>query len=1101
MIRNRGKFYRELFVLCVTLAACSEKDSSGPPAPLYQVQASHSGITFENTLTSSDDFNIIEYLYYYNGGGVAIGDINNDGLADVYFTANQGPNRLYLNRGGFKFEDITERAGVAGDGNWSTGVSMADVNGDGHLDIFVCGVGRYKKFDGRNQLFLNNGDLTFTERTDEYGLAFRGFSTQAAFFDYDNDGDLDMYLLNHAVHTSRSSGDIGLRFQPDSLAGDKLYRNDLVPEGTPHFREVTSAAGIHNSRIGYGLGVAISDINGDGFPDIYVANDFQENDYLYLNQRDGTFVQRAEVSFGHTSRFSMGTDIADINNDGLPDILTLDMLPKEEAVVKTTAGEDPYEIFRFKLRSGFHYQFARNALQLHRGFADDGMPLFSDIACLAGVEASDWSWAALLADFDNDGFRDIFVTNGIERRPNGLDYIHYISDDSVQRFADDNAFINKMPHGTVSNVVWRNRGDLTFEDVSQVWMKTPPSLSNGAAYGDLDNDGDLDLVVNNINERAWVFRNDLGDSLNSLSIQLAGRKPNTFAVGARVFVWADGNLSYHEVYPTRGWLSSVDYTVHVGLGNAKKADSVVVIWPDFTQHRFDDVSGRITINQEDASTTWKQEKSPTTLLTVSEPIPFRHRENNFNAFSVERLIPHMLSTRGPMMAQADVNGDGLADMYIGGAAGQPGQLVLQTRDGRFVRSAQPAISRDSLAEDTGCAFFDANGDGWPDLVVAGGGQQFHTGAPELAPRLYINDGKGNFQRRLLKEGLFVDASCVKPADIDGDGDLDLFIGGRLVPGAYGEDAGSYLLVNDGHGTFSDATDRLIRGGSTELKGMVADALWLDINADQRPDLIVAGEWMPLTVYIQSETGALENQTARYGLEGTNGWWNTLHATDIDGDGDMDVLAGNLGLNSRLRASAETPVSLFAGDLDSNGSLDHILTYYNGGKQHPLASRDELVRQVPALKRKYLRYEDYATVRLEDILDPDDSSLIRKHAYLFASVCLINTGDRFEVVPLPTEIQMFPVFAFASTDIDGDGAIDVLAVGNLSAVQPEFARYDAGYGALLFGDGTGRFIGSEHSGFIVRGEGRDISLVRQADGTDLILVTRNDDTPLGFKATP
>lgn len=1086
-------------MLCTILGACSTKEDASPPAPLYRMPASHTGVTFENKLTSSDDFNIIEYLYFYNGGGVAIGDINNDGLADIYFTANQGPNRLYLNKGNFQFEDITEQAGVAGDGNWSTGVSMADVNGDGYLDIFVCGVGRYKKFNGRNQLFINNGDLTFTEKTNEYGLAFQGFSTQAAFFDYDNDGDLDMYLLNHAVHTSRSSGDIGLRYQPDSLAGDKLYRNDLVPGGTPFFREVTSSAGIHNSRIGYGLGVAVSDVNGDGYPDIYIANDFQENDYLYINQGDGTFVQRAEVAFGHTSRFSMGTDIADINNDGLPDILTLDMLPKDEEVVKTTAGEDPYEIFRFKLRSGFHYQFARNTLQLHQGSGTDGIPLFSDIACLAGVEASDWSWSALLADFDNDGFRDIFVTNGIERRPNGLDYIHYISDDSVQRYADDNTFISKMPPGTVSNVIWRNKGDLTFEDVSDVWMKMPPSLSNGAAYGDLDNDGDLDLVVNNIDKRAWVFRNDLGDSLKSLTIRLAGKRPNTFAVGAKVYTWVNGNLSYHEVYPVRGWLSSVDYTVHVGLGNASKADSVVVMWPDFTLQRLVDVNaGSITVDQKDASSTWQQTEPPATLLTVSEPIPFRHRENSFNAFSVERLVPHMLSTRGPKLAQADVNGDGLPDVYIGGAAGQPGQLLLQTRDGRFVKSAQPAISADSLAEDTGCVFFDANGDGRPDLVVTGGGQQFRPEAPELSPRLYLNDGRGNFRRQLLIEGLFVDASCVRAADIDGDGDLDIFIGGRLVPGAYGRDTRSYLLINDGSGRFSDATDRLVAGGSGEFMGMVSDAVWMDVNGDQRPDLLLAGEWMPLTLFVQSEAGVFENQTERYGLSGTNGWWNTLHLVDLDGDGDMDVFAGNLGLNSRLRASAQTPVSLFAGDLDNNGSLDHILTYYNGRKRHPFASRDELVRQVPFLKRKYLRYEDYASVQLEDILDPDDQSLIRKHAYLFASVCLMNAGNRFEVVHLPADVQMFPVFAFTSKDVDGDGNVDVLAVGNLSAVQPELSRYDAGYGVLLVGDGNGGLTPRKHSGFVVRGEGRDMDLVRQADGTELIVVTRNDDTPLGFK---
>lgn len=1100
MIRNALRKYGIAGILCLLQLACGHKEEGGLQTLFHQVPPAFSGIDFENHLETSDEFNIIEYLYFYNGAGVAVGDVNNDGLPDIYFTSNQRSNKFFLNKGGFRFEDITDRAGLGGTGNWTTGTSMADVNGDGYLDIFVCGVGKYKTFNGKNQLFINNGDLTFTDRTEEYGLDFQGFSTQAAFFDYDNDGDLDMYLLNHAVHTSRSSGDILLRFQSDPLAGDKLYRNQLIPDGKAYFTEVTSQAGILNSRIGYGLGVAVSDLNMDGYMDLYIANDFHENDYIYLNLGNGTFSQVLEKSVGHSSRFSMGTDIADINNDARPDIFTLDMLPKDETVIKTTAGEDSYEIFQYKLRSGFHYQFARNVLQLNRGMDEEGIPLFSDIACMAGVEASDWSWATLLTDFDNDGYRDIFISNGIERRPNGLDYINYISDDSVQRFASADAFIDKMPLGRVKNVMYRNRGDLTFEDVSGQWMNNPVSLSNGAAYADLDNDGDLDLVINNINEPAWVYRNDSPDSLKSVTLAFSGGHANRFGVGAKVFAWAGGQVSYHEVSPVRGWLSSVDHRVHIGMGEAPALDSLLVVWPDLKFQMLDNIKAgqSLTVSQSDASGRWQRSgKAPDTPLVKMDDLPFRHKEDNFVAFNVERLIPHMVSTQGPLMAAGDINGDNLEDLFIGGAAGQAGAVLIQRRDGVFIRSGQPAIEQDSLAEDIGSAWFDADGDGALDLVVVSGGQELRDNARELMPRLYLNDGKGNLRQAMENlPPVFVNASCVKPVDIDNDGDLDLFIGGRVVGGAYGMDPQGYFLLNDGHGKFTDETARLFQG----KLGMVSDALWVDLNDDDRPDLVVAGEWMPVTILVQTDSGTFVDQTSAYGLEGTNGWWNTIYGDDFDGDGDVDLVVGNLGLNSRLRASRDHPVSMFIRDIDGNGSPDHILTYFNEGKRHPFVSRDQLVKQVPALKRKYLKYEDYADVRLEDIVALTENDLIQKDAYLFSSVYLENQNGRFVVRPLPAGAQMFPVFALASADVNKDGNPDILAAGNLSAVQPDLSRYDGGYGLVLYGDGKGNFSEDEgfSSGFIVRGEAREIKVLKSSAGDTLIIVSRNNDTPLYYQ---
>ena len=1091
------KFSRTLTIACifVILSACEgdRKEST----LFFKVPPHKSGVDFENVLTNSDDFNIIEYLYFYNGGGVALGDINNDGLPDIYFSSNQGSNKLYLNKGNFVFEDVTAKAGVEGVGNWKTGVTMADVNGDGLLDLFVCGVGNYKKFNSGNQLLINNGDLTFSDRTEEYRLQFKGFSTQASFFDYDNDGDLDMYLVNHSVHTRRSYGPASLRFQTDSLAGDKLYRNDLIPSGNPQFTEVTKAAGILNSQIAYGLAVGISDLDDDGFLDIYISNDFNENDYLYVNQRDGTFKQILENAIPHTSRFSMGNDIADINNDALPDIVTLDMLPKNEAVIKTTAGEDAFEVNAIRLDYGYHSQFLRNTLQINRGSDLSGRLLFSDIAPFAGVEATDWSWAPLLADFDNDGAKDLFVSNGILDRPNDLDYINFISGDSAQRSLSDDQLIQQMPSGSVPNVFFKNAEDLTFNDVSKTWIGSEPTLSNGAAYADLDNDGDLDLVINNINQKAFLYRNDLNPS-NFIKLKLEGNDANRFGIGAKVIVYAGSKRLLYEQIPVRGWLSSMDYNMHIGLGNLQP-DSLYIRWPGNLVQRLTQIpiNKILTVSQADAVEKPLTENSVAeqSLLLEEPDILFHHKENNFTAFNIERLIPHMLSTQGPKLAIGDVNNDTRDDFFVGGAAGQSGQIFLQGSPGSFQPTIQPAIARDSSAEDMDAVFADFDGNETLDLFIVSGGQEFSPNHTNLLPRMYLNDGKGNYAKatKNLPE-IFVNASCIKTCDFDGDGDIDVFIGARVVPGKYGVNPSSYLLTNNGAGIFTDESEKIL--GVNSSLGMISDAVWADLNNDNKPDLILVGEWMPISILIQNATGGFSNETEAYGLSTTSGWWNTITGNDFDEDGNMDFVVGNLGLNSRLRASREEPVSMVIGDIDNNNSLDHITTYYNQGRRYPFISRDQLVKQIPAMRRKFLKYSTFAEVELNDIVDPSmQERFIRKDAHTFASVYIKNHGNKkLELIPLPKEAQWFPIFSFCVEDVNGDGINDIMAAGNLVAAQPEFGGYDAGYGLILVGDEKQNFrsLKVNESGLVVRGEGRDIKSIRTEQGV-LYLVSRNNDS--------
>ncbi|MFL5467419.1 MAG: VCBS repeat-containing protein, partial [Gemmatimonadaceae bacterium] len=836
------------------------------------------GITFANTLPEKADFNILNYLYYYNGAGVAVGDIDADGLPDLYFTSNLGSNKLYRNRGNYTFEDITEKAGVADPAGWKTGVTMVDVDGDGKLDIYVSGVD-YLTVHGRNVLYINNGDGTFTDRTREFGLEHLGYSTQALFFDYDGDGDLDAYLLDHSTHTQREIARRQQTGQGSAGTGDKLLRNDKN-----HFTDVTDAAGIHDDVDGYGLGVVASDVNGDGCPDLYVANDFQGNDYLYVNNCNGTFTESIARATGHTSRFSMGVDAADFNNDGRPDIVSLDMLPEREDILKTSAITESFDIYNRRLEAGYHPQYARNALQLNRG---DGK--FSEIGYLAGIAATDWSWSPLFADLDNDGRKDLFITNGVYRRPNDMDYIAYVGNEAVQASLKDTItkanlkIVEHMPQIPLANYAYRNNGDLTFTNMAESWGLAQPGFSNGAVYVDLNNSGNLDLVVNNINAPASIYRNHAREMNGSsyLTVVLKGSAGNTAGIGAKVIIWNGETKQMLEQQPTRGFESSVDARLHFGLGKATKIDSLVVIWPDRRYQVLANIAANqiVCLSQKDAAAKYTSGRFPLPPSPIPHPpsplfsdvtaqtgVTFIHKENTFYDYSREPLMPHVLSTEGPRLAVADVNGDGLDDFYVGGAKWQAGSLYVQRADGTFRASPQPSIAADSLSEDVGATFFDANGDDHPDLIVASGGNEFWGNEDALRPRLYINDGRGNFLRaRDALPDIFENASCVAAGDFNGDGHPDLFIGSRVVSRSYGSIPRSHLLQNDGTGRFIDVT--LDKAPELSQAGMVSSATWFDYDNDGKLDLVAVGEWMPVRVFHQ-ENSKFVDRTSEAGLART-----------------------------------------------------------------------------------------------------------------------------------------------------------------------------------------------------------------------------------------
>ena len=1114
-----------------------EREENITSAPLFeQLSPRSTGVAFENELPETPDLNILNYLYYYNGGGVAAGDVDGDGLQDLYFSANIGPNRLYRNQGNYEFEDITDRAGVAGPAGWKTGVTMADVDGDGHVDIYVAAV-NHLAMKGRNVLYSNDGKGKFTDRTKEYGLEHVGYSTQAAFFDYDCDGDLDVYLLNNSTHNERRIGERKPVAATSSPAADKLFRND-----GGRFVDVSAQAGIRDSDHGvegFGLGVVASDVNLDGCPDLYIANDFQENDFLYINNCDGTFTESIAKAMAHTSRFSMGVDAADFDNDGRPDVFVADMLPEREDVLKTSASTETFNLFNLRLRAGYHPQYPRNTLQLNRGSAagagrasDAGQaarsgqaPRFSEIGYLAGVFATDWSWAPLFADLDNDGRKDLFVTSGIYRRPNDLDYINFVGNEAVQASLakgitrENLALLKRMPQIALANHAFRNEGNLTFTSVADAWGLGEPGFSNGAIYVDLNNTGALDLVVNRINMPAAIYRNRARE-LNGnafLTVQLRGSGRNTTGIGAKVTVKQGGGMQMLEQSPTRGFQSSVDPRLHFGLGGTQRVDSLIVEWPDRRVQVLTGVAANTTITVSQDSATSQPPKPPLPEntqglfedVTAQLAVDVAHAENDFLDYSREPLMPHRLSTEGPALAVGDVNGDGLDDLYLGGGKWQPGTLLVQQRTGTFRSSRQPEISADSLAEDVDAAFFDADGDGDSDLYVASGGNELTGQEDARSDRLYLNDGRGTFRRAAdALPAFFENGSCVVPGDFDGDGDVDLFVGARVVTGKYGLTPRSRLLRNEGNGRFTDVTSEI--APAIADVGMVTSATWVPGARQKGLDLIVVGEWMPVRVFRQ-ENGRLVDRTAETGLTSSEGWWNSVQAADLDGDGRTDLVLGNLGLNSYLKASSTEPVRMYVHDFARNGTLQQIITSYKRGVSYPIATRDDLVRLIAPLRARFPSYASFGASRVEDIFAATDlQQAIVREARMFASaVAMAQPDGRYRLEPLPPEAQFAPVYASVARDLDGDSRTDLLIAGNLYGVQPMLGSYDASDGLLLRGMGGGRFsaVDMDRSHVMIEGEVRDMKVVRSALGGDLIAVARNNDRlqllrarrPLSFRA--
>jgi enediyne biosynthesis protein E4 len=1081
-----------VFITMLFLTGCSRNEDS---KKFRFTPSSASGINFKNTLTESVDFNIFNYMYFYNGGGVAVGDLNGDNLLDIYFTSNQEPNKLYLNQGGLKFRDVTDQAGVEGFKGWTTGVTMADVNDDGRLDIYVGNLGDYLIFKGKNQLFINegndeNGIPRFTDRAMEFGLDLVGFATQAAFFDYDRDGDLDMFMLNHSLHQNGTFGTSkDLRFKSHVLAGDKLLRND-----NGHFIDITKQAGILDNAIGYGLGVVTSDINLDGWPDIYVGNDFHENDYLYINQKDGTFKESLEKQMNHTSRYTMGVDFADFNNDAYPDLIAMDMLPKDPFILKASAAEDPYDLFDFKLRYGYNYQYTRNALQLNNR---DGT--FSEIGLFAGVASTDWSWSALFADFDLDGQKDIFVSNGILRRSNDMDYINYISVDSIQMSLKYELnekhlrLIEKMPKIKLHNYIYRNNGDLSFTDKSIEWGLDKISYSHGSAYGDFDNDGDLDLVTNNVEDEAFLMENmslsgkeDATDANHYLRIKLKGNAGNKFGLGTKIFLYTKGQMQMQECQPVRGYQSAVDYRLLFGLGQHQTIDSLWAIWPDDSYEKIYNIktNQELELAQTNAKNKFNynffHKVNPLfEETTASLSVDFKHKENKFVEFSREALLPHMLSAEGPPGAIADVNGDGLEDVFIGGAKWQTSALYLQTDKGTFRRSVQQAFAKDSIQEDVDAIFFDVDSDLDKDLLVITGGNEFTGSSIHLKPKLYVNNGKGNFSPSSGMPDLYMTGSSVSVGDFDKDNDSDIFIGVRAVQYHYGVEPDNYLLQNDGKGNFTDVTNLV--APSLKKFGFIKQSAWTDIDGDNDLDLLIAAEWKPITILINT-SGKLEPLTLQdSGLQFTSGWWSHLQVADFDKDGDPDIIGGNLGLNSTLKTSVEAPVKMYVSDFDNNGSVEQVLTHVLEGKEYPFYTRDEMVKQIPSLKKKFLSFTKYASASILEVFDgPTLQKANVFEAHTFESVYIENKGNlKFSVTSLPNAVQFSTMSASVVDDFNSDGNLDVFVAGNFYPVNIQMGRYDASFGSLLQGDGKGKFevVPNKDTGIRLRGETRKMQKIK------------------------
>ena len=1048
-------------------------------------------------------FNVYTYRNFYNGGGVALGDVNNDGLLDIFMTSNMGTNKLYLNKGNFEFEDISQKAGIEGKG-WSTGVSFADVNGDGLIDIYVCKSGNEEGTKNHNELYINNGNLTFTEKAKEYGIdESSGNSTEGVFFDYDKDGDLDLFLLkNFPIAIGSLNLKENKRLIRDSIGGDKLFRND-----GNKFTDVSASAGIYGSSIGFGMGVSVGDVNQDGWMDIYVSNDFFERDYMYINNHDGTFKETLVDMIKSTPISSMGSDMADLNNDHYPEIFATDMLPEHNDRLKTKTTFEDWANYKSNVDNGYYHQFTRNMLQLNN---TDGT--FSEIGRFAGVSATDWSWGSLIMDLDNDGLKDIFVANGIYKDLTDQDYIRYFSNrDVVMSIVTGNnvnykKLIDAIPSVKLSNYAFKNMGNYRFQNLAVQWGLGEPGFSNGAAYGDLDNDGDLDLVINNVNLPMSIYRNETNHLLpgnHYLKVILKGESGNTQAIGAKVTAKSKGKFIYLEQMPMRGYLSTVDPRPNLGLGPLTMVDSLIIEWPDGRTTLMTNIAAdqTLTFFQKDADAKSVHVVDPVSSkheyfedISKKNRINFVHEESEFNDFEQQPLLYQMMSTEGPRMCKGDVNGDGLEDIYICGAKGQPGALMIQNKNGTFESVQKSLFEQDKISEETDCAMFDADGDGDLDLYVACGGNEFPESSSALSSRLYLNDGKGNFVKspQILPAGKYESTSCVRPADYDKDGKIELFVGVRLKPFAYGVPVNGYILKSDGKGKFNDITAQ-VAPGLLNI-GMIRDMVWADVDGDGDLDMIIAGDWMSLKVFI-NDKGKFKEEKDAFGTEKTEGWWNCLAIGDFNGDGAIDFIAGNHGLNSRFKASPEKPVTMFVSDFDLNGTVEQVICTFEGDKLYPIALRHDLLRQIPSLEKKYPTYESYKDQQITDIFTPEQlKNSIRLEASLLETTVFINDGKgHFSRRQLPVEVQFSPVYAAITGDYNNDGNLDILVGGNLYNVKPELGRYDASYGALLAGDGHGSFsyIPPKTSGLHLDGEIRDFKQVKTSAGKILVVARSND----------
>jgi hypothetical protein len=1097
---------------------------SPAPKQFSELQPEETGLDFRNDIEETQHTNILTYEYAYNGAGVAAGDVNKDGLPDLYFSGNSVSNKLFLNKGDLKFTDVTAVSGTEGRKDWKTGVTMADVDGDGWLDIYVCYSGNApgegynlpvtRDYPQRaNQLFINNGCEpggipTFSERAVEFGLdAIGTFSTQAYFFDYDMDEDLDMFLVNHAnMFYAAFFNTRKLRNLRHPYFGNRLYRND-----SGKFSDVSREAGFHGSGLNFGLSAAISDLNDDHWPDIYVTNDFEEQDFCYINNRDGTFREMSHTLFGHLSKFGMGSDIADINNDALPDIFVLDMLPEDNHRQKLLKGPDEHDRYALAVDSGYHHQYMRNTLQLNRGFAPDSLPRFSEIAQFAGVSNTDWSWTPFLVDLDNDGLKDIFVTNGYLRDYTNLDFMKYTGDVYNKARASNSAIdylsvIQQLPVTRLNNYIFKNSSGINFNNVTEEWGLTRKSVSNGAAYADLDNDGDYDIVINNLNDQATLLRNNQNEIQKNhyLKIGLNGKNRNTAGIGAKVIVVIDSAEIFQEAYFTRGYASSVEPVLTIGIGKSETIKAVKIYWPDGSLSDLKNIAPdqTLVIDQREAQKSLSGYLTKTSAdpllqdVTDRSGLDFIHKENNFIDFKVQRLLFYQLSRLGGKLATADVNNDGNDDVFFGGASGQPGELFLGEDNGTFHKSQSQPWQSDAAHEDTDCIFFDADSDGDQDLYVVSGGSELASGDAIYQDRLYLNNGKGLFSRST--EGVPSETSsgsCVTAADYDKDGDIDLFVGGRLVPGSYGIIPRSFVLRNDTRGAqikFTDITLQL--NGELANPGMVTSALWTDYNNDSWPDLFLTGEWMPIRIF-KNQNSKLIEVTGIKNLEKSNGWWCSIHHADIDGDGDTDYFFGNAGTNLQFQASSTEPVQLFARDFNNDGVLDPLLFHYIQGRSYPLASRDELLDQIGSLRKKFIKYEDYSNATLSDIAPQEEiDKAYSFNTYTTQSVWLENVeGTDFMIKPLSPLAQLSSVNGFLVDDFNGDGEKELLVAGNFYPYKAQLGRSDASTGLVMnFDNGKIRHDKSVLSNVWLTGDIRDVAILKFKSGTKRVIVSRNND---------